>query len=99
MRPIHLVRLDKVRPALILTREQVRPARSLVTIAPITTTMRGLSTELVVGPQNGLDHDSVVSLDNITTVPVADVGRQIGRLLFEQEVMLTEAITAAFDLD
>jgi mRNA interferase MazF len=99
MRPIHLARLDKTRPALVLTREQVRRSRRWVTVAPITSTARGLSTELSVGPANGLDRDSVISLDNITTIPAADLGRQIGRLLPEQEIMLTEGIHAAFDLD
>jgi hypothetical protein len=48
MRPIHVARLDKVRPVLILTRELVRPHLTTVTIAPITTTIRGLSTEVPV---------------------------------------------------
>ena len=99
MRPIHLARLDTTRPALVLTRDRVRQRRQWVTIAPVTTTVRGLTTELAVGPANGLDHDSVVNLDNIVTIPAADLGRQIGRLLPEQEAALTEAIHAAFDLD
>jgi mRNA interferase MazF len=70
-----------------------------VTVAPITTTSRGLTTEVAVGPANGLDHDSVVNVDNIITIPVADLGRQIGRLLPDQENAMTAAIHAAFDLD
>jgi mRNA interferase MazF len=99
MRPIHAARLDKTRPVLILTREVVRPHLSRVTVAPITSTIRGLSTEVSVGPANGLDHRSVVSCDNILTVPVTALGRQLGNLLAEQETALTEAIRAAFDLD
>jgi mRNA interferase MazF len=99
MRPIHAARLDKTRPVLILTREVVRPHLSRVTVAPITTTVRGLSTEVPVGPANGLDRASVVSCDNILTVPVTALGRQLGFLLAEQETALTEAIQAAFDLD
>ncbi|KAA1424995.1 type II toxin-antitoxin system PemK/MazF family toxin [Mumia zhuanghuii] len=99
MRPIHMARLDKTRPVLILTREVVRPHLSRVTVAPITSTVRGLSTEVPVGSINGLDHDSVVSCDNIVTVPVESVGRQIGYLLESQESDLAQAIRAAFDLD
>ena len=99
MRPIHLARLDKTRPVLVLTRELVRPHLSRVTVAPITSTVRGLSTEVPVGPENGLDHPSVVSCDNVVTVPKTALGRQIGRLLPEQEVVLTAALHAAFDLD
>ena len=99
MRPIHLASLDKTRPVLVLTREVVRPYLSRVTVAPITSTIRGLSTEVPVGPRNGLDHPSVVSCDTVVTVPKSALGRQIGRLLPEQEVLLTGALHAAFDLD
>ena len=83
----------------MLTRELVRPYLSRVTIAPITSTIRGLSTEVPVGPDNGLDHPSVVSCDNVVTVLNAALGRQIGRLHPEQEVALTAALHAAFDLE
>ncbi len=99
MRPIHAARLDKTRPVLILTREVVRRHLTRVTVAPITSTIRGLSTEVPVGPANGLDRASVVSCDNIVTAPVSALGRQLGVLMAEQETALTEAIRAAFDLD
>ncbi len=99
MRPIHLTALDKTRPVLILTRPQVRPYLNAITIAPITSTIRGLSTEVPVGKANGLDRESVVSCDNITTIPRAAVGRLLGYLQPAQEHALAEAIAAAFDLD
>jgi mRNA interferase MazF len=99
MRPIHIARLDKARPVLILTRELVRPHMKTITVAPITTTVRGLSSEVSVDTANGLAHPSVVSCDNITTIPAEVVGKQIGVLLDSQEPALSEAITAAFDLD
>ena len=99
MRPIHLAYLDKTRPVLVLTREVVRPYLTNVTVAPITSTIRGLSTEVSVGAANGVDHNSVISLDNIQTIPVRHLGRQIGRLRIAQEEQLTRAIHAAFDLE
>lgn len=99
MRPIHLARLDKTRPVLVLTRELVRPLLARVTVAPITTTARGLSTEVSVGPRNGLDHECVVNCDTLVTIPVESLGRLVGRLLPEQEPALTEAIRNAFDLE
>ena len=99
MRPIHTARLDKARPVVVLTRELVRPHMARVTVAPITTTVRGLSTEIPVGPANGLDYPCVVSCDNVVTVPQSTLGRQIGYLLPAQEAALTAAIHAAFDLD
>jgi mRNA interferase MazF len=99
MRPIHIAQLDKSRPVLVLTREIVRPYLTTVTIAPITSAIRGLSTEVEVGVANGLVGSSVVSCDNITTIPADAVGEQIGVLLDGQEQLLADAITAAFDLD
>ncbi len=99
MRPIHSARLDKRRPVLVLTRELVRPHLTRVTVAPITTTVRGLSTEVPVSSANGLDGDGVISCDNIVTVPASALGARIGVLLPDQEEALTTAIHAAFDLD
>jgi mRNA interferase MazF len=99
MRPIHVARLDKARPVLVLTRELVRPHLTTVTIAPITTTIRGLSTEVPVDAANGLTGASVVSCDNLTTIPTSALGEQIGVLLDHQEQTLSDAIRAAFDLD
>ncbi|WP_067674682.1 type II toxin-antitoxin system PemK/MazF family toxin [Nocardia miyunensis] len=98
MRPIHVARLDKTRPVLVLTREAVRPYLTRVTVAPITSTIRGLSTELPVGPRNGLEHDGVVSCDNIVTVPADALGRLIGYLHADAEPALTAAIRSAFEL-
>jgi len=99
MRPIHLAALDKTRPVLILTREQVRPYLTSITVAPITSTVRGLSTEVPVGRANGLEHDSVVSCDNVTTVPTTAIGRLLGYLHSSQEPALSHAIASAYDLD
>lgn len=99
MRPIHIAALDKARPVLVLTRELVRPHLLTVTVAPITTTIRGLSTELPVDATNGLSGPSVVSCDNVTTIPVSALGAQIGVLLDRQEPALSDAISAAFDLE
>jgi mRNA interferase MazF len=71
----------------------------LTTVAPITSTVRALSTEVAVGVANGLDRDSVVSCDNIVTILKSDLGRQIGNLLPAQEEELAAAIQAAFDLE
>ena len=98
MRPIHLARIDTTRPALLLTRGLVVPLLNQITVAPITGTVRGIATEVAVGRANGLQHDCVISCDNIHTISVDDLGRHIGFLLPEQEAALTEAILAAFDL-
>lgn len=99
MRTIATVHLDKHRPALILTRRSAHHLLTWLTVAPITSTIRGLASEVPVGPRNGLDHDSVVSCDNITTVRQSSVGDTIGLLFDDQEQALARAISDAFDLD
>ena len=83
---------------MILTREIVRPYLSRATVAPITSRVRGLTVEVLVGPSNGLDQESVINCDNIVTVPTSAVGRQIGFLWSEQEPRLSEAIRIVFDV-
>jgi mRNA interferase MazF len=68
-------------------------------VAPITTTIRGLSTEVAVGTENGLASSSVVSCESITTIPKRLLGDQIGVFLDRQESALSHAIAAALDLE
>ena len=98
MRAIRLARLDKARPVLVLTRQPVLDVLDWVSVAPITSTVRGVSTEVPVGLDNGLDHASVVSCDNIQTVPKASLGRALGFLHEHQEAELAAAVANAFDL-
>ncbi len=99
MREICLARLDKTRPVVVLTRQAARAAMTKVTVAPITTTIKGLSSEVPVGPANGLAHESVISLDNVVTIPAALLGQTVGFLSAAQEAQLARAVVLAFDLD
>ena len=92
MRTITSVQLDKPRPALILTRQSALPRLSWVTVAPITSTVRGISSEVPVGPRPGLDHDSIV------TVRREAVYDTIGLLFDDQERELARAVGEAFEL-
>ena len=98
MRPIHLVRLDKTRPAVILTRERASGSMARLTVAPITTTVKGISSEVPVGRDNGLDGTGVISCDNLMTVPLDAIGRPVGFLRGSDEVALARALINAFDL-
>ncbi len=99
MREICLVHLDKTRPALVLTRQAARSAMTKVTVAPITSTVKGLSSEVRVGPDNGLDHECAVALDNVVTVPADLLGRTVGYLSATQELELARAVVLAYDLE
>jgi mRNA interferase MazF len=99
MHPLWLARLgNKTRPVLVLTRAEVRAARQLVTVAPVTSTVRGLRSEVAVGQRNGLEHHSVANLDSIATIPRDLLVRLLGALLMDQEHDLTRAFHEAFDL-
>lgn len=98
MREICLAHLDKTRPVVVLTREAARAAMTKVTVAPITTTIKGLSSEVLVGQDNGLDQASAISLDNVVTIPTALLGRTVGYLSREQEALLARALILAYDL-
>lgn len=100
LRAIHLADVGtKTRPVLLLTRAVAVHHLHWVSVAPITSTVRGIAVEVPVGPRNGLDHPSVANLDNIQTIRRETLGRVVGYLLTEQEPVLTGAIHAAFDLD
>lgn len=99
MREIRLARLDKTRPVVVLTRDAARASMTKVTVAPITSTVKGLSSEVPVGPVQGLERAGAILIDNVITIPVAALGRRIGWLDDEQERLLARAVVLAYDLD
>ncbi len=73
-------RPDKQRPVLVLSRQAaLRQIRTAV-VAPITTAIRGLPSEVRVGVEHGLKADSVVNLDHLYTVPQRELRQWLGRL-------------------
>lgn len=72
--------LDKVRPVVVLTRARVAPRLRRVLVAPITTTVRGLPTEVPLGAPEGVRDGSVASLDNVQLLPVDRLLRRAGHV-------------------
>lgn len=70
--------LDKVRPVVVLTRRRVASALTRVLVAPVTTTVRGLPTEVDLGEAEGLAPACVANLDNVQLVPTACLLRRAG---------------------
>lgn len=62
--------LDKVRPVVVLTRARVAPHLGRILVAPVTTTVRGLATEVLLGRTEGVKPGSAASLDNVQLLPV-----------------------------
>lgn len=98
MRAIHWAELDKVRPVLVLTREIAVGRLSTVTVAPITSTVHGISTEMPLDRRNGMDGPCVAKCDHVTSIPLANLRGQCGWLFEDQEPALHDAIQSAFDL-
>jgi mRNA interferase MazF len=71
---------DKRRPVLVLTRQEVIGLLHTVMVAPITSTIHGAPSEVLVGTAEGLKHDSAVNLDYVQTVEQARLIRWVGRL-------------------
>ena len=76
---VWLAELDKVRPVVILTRDPLAGLLRAVIVAPITSTVRGLSTEVSVGAEDGVRHESVANLDNVQLIARTRLIRRVGR--------------------
>lgn len=70
---------DKPRPVLVLTRDPLGSILHSVICAPITSTVRGLSTEVAVGAEAGLVRDSVANFDNTFLLRRTRLVRRLGR--------------------
>ncbi len=71
---------DKKRPVLVISRQSVIPLLRTVMVAPITSTVFGVPSEVLVGIEHGLKHDSAVNLDHIQTVDRSRLTGFIGHL-------------------
>jgi mRNA interferase MazF len=71
---------DKRRPVLVLTRQQVIPLLHTVMVAPITSTIYGAPSEVLVGESEGLKHPSAINLDHVQTVGQSRLVRRLGHL-------------------
>lgn len=59
---------DKRRPVVVLSRQEVIPLLQTVMVAPVTSTRRGAPSEVALGPEEGLKHESAANLDHVQTV-------------------------------
>ena len=71
---------DKLRPVLVLMRNATIEVSNTVLVAPVTSTIRDLPTEVQVGVEEGLKHPSAVKLDNMQSVDKTRLKRFVGSL-------------------
>jgi mRNA interferase MazF len=85
------------RPVVILTRDAVLYSIGSIIVTPVTRTVRGLPTEVVLGRRQGLPMQCVANLDNILTVPRDRLKRLMGRLDTLKVEELNHGIKTALD--
>ena len=73
-------RPDKRRPVLILTRDSALGYLDEVTVAPVTTTIRDIPSEVILTRSDGLHRDSAINFDHIQTVARGRIGSLITTL-------------------
>ncbi|MGD0385971.1 MAG: type II toxin-antitoxin system PemK/MazF family toxin [Solirubrobacteraceae bacterium] len=83
------------RPACILTRQAAIAVLHAVLVAPATRTVRGIPTEVLLGPDDGMPEACVLSFDNLTTVPKALLTERITRLPPARLAEICPALTVA----
>jgi len=71
---------DRQRPVLVLTRGSAIGYLARVSVAPITSTIRRVPSEVLLGQQDGMKQPCVVNLHNVVTVAKAGLGRRVARL-------------------
>src|SRR5204863_9918408 len=92
-------RPDKVRPVLILTRGSAIPYLSRVTVVPITSTIRGVPSEVAFGPEDGLRQSCFANFHNIMTVNQEGVGRRLTQLTHDRLREVCAAMNFALGCD
>ena len=90
---------DKKRPVLVLTRQEVIGLLHTVMVAPITSTIRGVPSEVIVGAEEGLKHESALKLDRVQTVERARLAGFIGQVSSERMREVCRALAVAVGCD
>jgi len=87
---------DKKRPVVILTRDSALEFLGEITIAPVTSTIRDIPTEILLGPADGMPKDCAVNADHLQTVACGRIGPLITSLSEAKMEELRRALLFAF---
>lgn len=87
------------RPVCVLTRSAALPVLHAVTCAPITRTVRGIRSEVPVGPAEGLPERSVINCDTVVTIPTGSIDPEpVGELDAQGRMALDQALRYSLDI-
>jgi len=87
------------RPVLLLSRNDAYEVRALVTVAPVTTRVRGIPVEVPLGQQDGLPRACVVNLDTITTIPKRALSQRVASLSVQRMEEVEQALRFALGME
>jgi mRNA interferase MazF len=88
---------DKRRPVLIVTRSEAIPVLTKLVVAPVTRTVRGIPTEIGLGPDEGLPDACAASFDNLQPIRRSFLTRRVGGLREQRRGELCRALAALAD--
>lgn len=80
---------------MVLSRQELIGLLHTVMVAPVTSTIRGSPSEVVLGVEEGLKHESAVKLDQVQTVPLAQLSGYIGHVSAEKMQEVCRALAVA----
>ena len=84
----------KRRPVLVVSRNEVIPVLNNILVAPVTSTIRDIPTCIPVGVDEGIDHDSVATFDNLAAVPKSVLTTRLGQLGADGRQRICAALAA-----
>ena len=87
------------RPVVLLSRNEAYVVRNAVTVAPITSTIRGIPVEVLLGPEDGLPKRCAANLDTIVTIRKALLRERITALRQDKIDALADAVKFALALE
>ena len=88
---------DKRRPVLVVSRDSAIAVLNNIVVAPVTSTIRAIPTCVAVGREEGIDHDSVASFDNLAVVPKSVLTTWLGSLGSGARLRMCDALQALAD--
>jgi len=86
---------DKKRPVVILTRNSAIEYLGEITVAPITSTIRDIPSEVLLSREDGVKHDCAINFDHIQTVSKGKIGKLIIELSSPKLTQLQQALNFA----
>lgn len=90
---------DKIRPVLIVTRDESISELNAVTVIPTTTTIRDIPSQILLTQEDGVTENCVLNIDWIQTIPKNKLRGYIAHLSNERMQEVFEAIKFAFGFD